>query len=608
MTQRRQERKKTAMSKPDPGAAAIANAGGLVRAGRVEEALGELEAAVDANPAAFDVRMVHGELLLQLGQARPALAAFEAAGKIDANRAEAHYCIAGAQDELGRAQRAIAAYRRAIEINPDFLEAWFDLGGALADAGDLSEAIDCYRQATRLGPKMAEAHHGLGAALLKAGEGGPAIDHLERALALRPDFPEALFELGNALRGERRIEPAAARFGDAIALRPSYAEAYLNRAGCLQMLGEFDEARRLLESAIARKPDLCEAHHELVRARRITEADRPIIARIETLLADKELGEKDRCNLHFALGKAYDDLGERERAFENFASANRLKRATLDYDPAKLEDQFGEICRTFDAAFFAARRGYGDPCERPVFLVGMPRSGTTLVEQILASHGQIFGAGELPIIGRLAARLHRELGVEQPYPACADTLDEAASLALAQPYLEHLRALDGEAARVTDKMPSNFIHLGLIALLFPNSRIIHCRRIPADTCLSCYFQNFSLPLRFAYDLRDLGHYHRQYERLMAHWKAVLPLPIHDIEYEALIADPQKASREIIAFCGLEWDEACLRPHEHKRTVDTASVWQVRQPIYNSSVEKWRAYEKHLGPLLDALAGKPGASN
>ena len=157
-------------------------------------------------------------------------------------------------------------------------------------------------------------------------------------------------------------------------------------------------------------------------------------------------------------------------------------------------------------------------------------------------------------------------------------------------------------------MPSNFIHLGLIALLFPNSRIIHCRRIPADTCLSCYFQNFGLPLRFAYDLRDLGHYHRQYERLMAHWKAVLPLPIHDIEYEALIADPEKASREIIAFCGLEWDEACLRPHEHKRTVDTASVWQVRQPIYNSSVEKWRAYEKYLGPLLDALAGKPGTSN
>ena len=608
MTQRRQERNKAAMSKPDPGAAAIANASGLVRAGRIEEALGQLRAAADANPAAFDVRMVYGELLLQLGQAQGALAAFEAAAKIDVNRAEAHYFIAGAQDEIGHAERAIASYRRAIKINPDFLEAWFDLGGALADIGDLGEAIDSYRQAVQLGPKMAEVHHGLGAALLKRGEGGPAIHHLECAVALRPDFPEALFELGNALRGERRIELAAARFDDAIALRPSYAEAYLNRAGCLQMLGEFDEARRLLESAIAQNPNLSEAHHELVRARKITETDRPIVARIETLLAGKALDEKDRCNLHFALGKAYDDLGDWERAFENFAPANRLKRRALDYDPGKLEAQFSEICETFGAAFFEARRGFGNTSERPVFLVGMPRSGTTLVEQILASHPDIHGAGELPIIGRLAARLHRELGVEQSYPGCADILDEAASLALAQPYLDHLLALDDEAARVTDKMPSNFIHLGLIALLFPKARIIHCRRHPADTCLSCYFQNFSLPLRFAYDLRDLGYYYRQYERLMTHWREVLPLPIHDIEYEALIADPEKESREIIAYCGLDWDAACLRSHEHKRTVDTASVWQVRQPIYNSSVEKWRAYEKHLGPLLDALSGKRGATD
>ncbi len=593
------------MSKPS--AAAIATAGGLVRAGRIEEALRQLKAAADADPAAADVRMVQGELLLQLGRARPALAAFEAAALIDASRAEAHYFIAGARDELGHAGQAIASYRRAIEIDPDFLEAWFDLGGALADAGALDEAIDSYRQAVRLGPKMAEAHHGLGAALLKRGESAPAIHHLERAVALRADFPEALFELGNALRGERRIAPAAERFGEALALRPSYAEAYLNRAGCLQMLGEFDEATRLLEGAIALKPALSEAHHELVRARKMTEADRPIVARIETLLAGKSLGEKDRCNLHFALGKAYDDLGEWDRAFENFAAANRLKRATLDYHPAKLEAQFGEICATFDAAFFEARRGFGDPGERAVFLVGMPRSGTTLVEQILASHGHIHGAGELPIIGRLAARLHRELGVDRRYPGCAENLDEASSLALAQPYLDHLRALDAEAARVTDKMPSNFIHLGLIALLFPKARIIHCHREPADTCLSCYFQNFSLPLRFAYELGELGHYHRQNQRLMAHWRQVLPLPIHEIEYEALIADPEKISRELIAFCGLDWDEACLRSHEHKRTVDTASVWQVRQPIYKSSLAKWRAYEKHLGPLLDALSGKQGAA-
>ena len=602
MSQRRQERKKARASVPDASVAVIASAGALVRAGRIEEAFSQLEAAAAANPASFDVQMTFGDLAFQLGRTKPALSAFEAATRIDPGRAEAYYFVACAEDELGHAERAIAAYRRAIDINPQFLEAWFNLGSTLADRGELDAAVDSYREAARLGPNMAEAHHGLGAALLKRAENKPAIQHLERAIELRPDFPEALFELGNALRSERRIEAAAERFREAFALRPSYSEAYLNRAGCLQMLGEFDEARRLLESAVAQKPDLSEAHHEIVRARKIGEDDRPIVARIETLLASNTLGEKDRCNLHFALGKAYDDLGDWDRAFENFAAANRLKRAMLDYDPALLETQFDAIRKTFDGAFFEARSGYGDPSERPVFLVGMPRSGTTLVEQILASHGQVYGAGELPLIGRLAARLHRELGVEHPYPGCAETIDEAASLDLAQPYLAHLRTLDADAARITDKMPSNFIHLGLIALLYPNARIIHCRREPADICLSCYFQNFSEPLRFAYDLGELGHYYGQYERMMAHWREVLPLPIHDIEYEALIAEPEKASREIVAFCGLEWDDACLRSHEHKRTVDTASVWQVRQPIYKSSVEKWRAYEKHLGPLLDSLRG------
>ncbi|MBI3462463.1 MAG: sulfotransferase [Planctomycetes bacterium] len=249
-----------------------------------------------------------------------------------------------------------------------------------------------------------------------------------------------------------------------------------------------------------------------------------------------------------------------------------------------------------------SRYGEGNPTEVPVFVVGMPRSGTTLVEQILASHPDVFGAGELPDIPSIVDTLPRYAPNQMRYPGCLAFLGPPVIRGFADAYLKRVRTLDATSERVVDKWPLNYLHLGLMALLFPRARIVHCRRDPLDTCLSCYFQRFRGDHEYSYDLAHLGSYYRTYERLISHWREVLPMPVLELHYEALIDDPQATSERLLAFCGLSWQERCLRFHESPRPVSTASNWQVRHPLYRSAVQRWRNYEAHLGPLRDALSG------
>jgi len=514
--------------------------------------------------------------------------------------ADGLYRRAESLEQAGDLDGAIESYREAIQLYGGSVESLFNLAGLLADQGALRDAIGYYRQAAALGPDIPEVHHGLGATLARNGDHEEAVTSLSLAIALRPNFPEAHFELGNANRGCGRIDVAAANFHAAIAARPDFAEAHLNLAGTLQEQGRFAQAEPILRRAIDLNPDLSQAYYQILTNRKVTEADREELERLDAHYRRPGLGDPDLINLGFTLGKAHDDLGDPDQAFGYFAEANRLKRASLNYDSGAVSAQFEMIAGIFDHGFLAERADWGERSRRPVFIIGMPRSGTTLVEQILASHPLVFGAGELPHIGRTAARLQSVRGLDARYPGGALTLSEAGVRRLAGQYLNRLSQIDRTAARVTDKLPSNFIHLGFIRLLFPNAAVIHCRRDPVDTCLSCYTQNFTNPLRFAYDLNELGLYFNDYERLMSHWSAVLPTPPLEIEYEALVADQEQQSRRIVAHCGLDWDEACLAFHATERTVGTASVWQVRQPIYKSSVKKWRRYEAHLGPLLDTL--------
>ena len=324
-------------------------------------------------------------------------------------------------------------------------------------------------------------------------------------------------------------------------------------------------------------------------------------AAMQRAMADPKLDDIARSHMHFALGQHFDAHNAPEPAFAHFDAGNRLHARRHPFDRQVFDARIERIIKHCTRDFFTARQGMGDASERPVLIVGMPRSGTSLVEQIIASHPQAHGAGELNDIGRMARELPVVVGREKRYPECLDHLEPDAAAMLAQRYLGGLDARAPDATRVTDKMPFNMLWLGLIALILPNARVIYCRRNPMDNALSCYFQLFSQGLRFAYDLGHVGHVYRQHERLMAHWREHLPLSMLTVDYEDLVREPESQSRRLIEFTGLDWDDRCLNFHRHARDVRTASVWQVRQPVYQSSLARWKAYEPWLAPLRESLA-------
>ncbi|MCP4330910.1 MAG: tetratricopeptide repeat protein [Alphaproteobacteria bacterium] len=500
--------------------------------------------------------------------------------------------------EQGDAEEAIAAIRRAIEIRPEFAGFHFNLGNILVDTDRLDEAIEAYRKAAALTPDNAVIHNNLGNALFDSERVADAIDTFRQAIAADPNFAAAHVNLGRALLEIGKSQDAAVAFVRAIDLDGGLAAAQIGLGECRQVQGDFDAAEACFRRALEIAPDTVEALHYLLSMGRIG-ADDPFALSLQRLLDHTELSPKDRIAIHFALGKAYDDRDDFDRAFTHFESGNQLKYSETPYDLAEIEDLVARSRVVFTADFFAQRRALGDPSTVPVFIVGMPRSGTTLVEQIIASHADVRGAGELSIVSHIADRLPELAKTDAAYPEGVAGLGSKDVAELAGAYLDHLGDLDG-AKRVTDKMPDNFRWLGLIALLFPHARIVHCRRHPLDNALSCYFQLFKREHAYAYDLAALGVYYRAYHDLMAHWREVLPVPIHDLVYEDLIADQEGVSRRLIEFCGLDWDPRCLDYYKQEREIRTASFWQARQPIYARSVGRWRHYTAHIDPLRTAF--------
>jgi hypothetical protein len=356
---------------------------------------------------------------------------------------------------------------------------------------------------------------------------------------------------------------------------------------------------------VALQPECAQAYFFLARdsGHWLSAAD---VARIEEALRRQTLPLRDRVNFHFALACLRDRAGDFDAAFRHCDLGNAAKRELFQRQGAAFQPEaharfVDRLMAVFTPEYFQRTPSHGSPSDLPVFIVGMPRSGTTLVEQILASHPAVHGAGEIRHLQQFVAELPGRLGSAAPYPECLDHLDEETSRRLAEQYLEGLRQLGGDRARVTDKVPVNFHQLGLIVTLFPRAQILHCLRDSHDVCWSCYFQNFR-DVPFSCDLRVLGAYYRRYEELMAHWRKVLPVPILDVRYEELVRDLEKGCREILDFCRLPWDGACLSFHRTRRMVRTASNLQVRQPVYTGSVGYWRNYATHLDPLLDALRG------
>ncbi len=433
--------------------------------------------------------------------------------------------------------------------------------------------------------------------LLKAGQLTEASNRFTHLLTAQPKDHKPWHYLGVVALKEREFDRAVRLFEKALSLRPQSPEVHHNLGAAYRVLGQLDKAEHHYRAALDYKPNYAEAYFNLSGVRRF-QPDDPEPIQIDRLLLKKDLSEEDRCFLHFAAGKIHDDLRNYDLAFHHYRRGNRIRGVTFDRDAC--QSRIDRLISVFDAPRVRLRES--EPSvELPVFVIGMPRSGTTLVEQILASHPSVFGAGEIPDIASIAGTMPQHAPGGSPFPDCVAQLPVEAYYGFGQAYLRRIRSLDETAQRVINKTPMNFEFLGLIAMLLPGARVIHCRRNPLDTCLSCYFQRFRAGQEFTYTFDDLAFYYGCYLQVMRHWRQVLPSQILEVDYETLVATPEPTARSLVDYCGLPWDERCLRFHETKRPVTTASNWQVRQPLYTSAVRRSARYEAHLDPLRTALA-------
>jgi len=601
---RKQRRARGVAKAPRPASsidALFAKAAAAHRAGALAEAERGYRQILATNPGHAGSLHLLGVVAAQAGRFGEAEGLIGAALRADPGAADAHNDFGNVLRSLGRGEDAVRAYQAGLALKPSSPQAAFNLGLALSSLHRDHEAAAAFRRTIELSPGHYPAHNSLAVALRRLGRPAEAETVLRRAIALQPGQADAHLSLGNVLHDLGRPDAAFAAFEAARQLSPGRAEPSNNLALALRELGRSDEALAATDAALAADRASAPAWYIRSDLKRFVSGD-PDIAAMEGLLASaaqRNLPADAVIQLEFALGKAWRDAGDIDRAFGRYAAGNRRKRATFAYDVEADAARIAAYAAATPAEILARLAGVGAADERPVFVVGMPRSGTTLVEQILASHSEITSVGETPALGeaiRAAAGADHALVSATEYERL---LSPEPLRAVASDYLRRLP--EGPARRVVDKTPANFQFAGVIALALPGARIIHCRRDPADTCLSCFTTLFTGRQDFAYDFAELGRYHRAYSASMAHWREVLaPDRLLEIGYEALVDDLEGQARRMIAFCGLDWDPACLDFHRSGRRVQTASASQVRRPVYRGSVGSAAAFKAHLRPLLAAL--------
>ena len=508
----------------------------------------------------------------------------------------ASFNAALAEDHRGNHAQATLLYQAILRVAPSHLGALHNLGYLLLRQGERSEAERILRKTIKAHPRSAEAHNTLGLILHTTGRFREAVACYRSSIALTPDYAVAHNNLGASLHELNRPDQAIPHYQRALALQQAYPDAWRNLGNACQATGHIEEAREAYKRAIAIAPRTPSLYHGLIACTRVAPGD-PYLGALRSLAAQEAtLPGAERILLHFALAKALDDAGDPEQAGRHLLIANRLKRDTLRYDEAKtlgLLERIRTVTRP-DALTAAAQ---ADRSPTPIFVLGMPRSGTTLVEQILASHPSVTGGGELPA---LRQAIEATFGKET-YPEAARAARAPQIRRVGERYLSALRGAFPQARYVVDKMPFNFLYAGLIPQAIPQARIIHVRRDAVDTCFSCFSLLFKGDLPFTYELSELGRYYRAYEGLMDHWRTVLPAgAMLEVSYEALVADLEGEARRLVGHCGLAWDAACLSFDRTERVVLTASAVQVRRPIYRSSVGRWQRYQAMLGPLFAAL--------
>ena len=604
----------------------------LMKIRRVEEAEKILRRAIDLAPSFAKPHEDLGRLLVELHRPEEAVTLLEKATRLNPKEEKAFFELGKALAMTGKGKEADEAFEKSFDLNPE--RKTLALAAEHQKEGRLEEAERCCRDVLRMSPNNVDALRLLGITLIRGGRVDEAETQFRKAIAIAPDFVGALMDLGRSLKDQNQFEEAIDCFKQAmrleptnfqapfllastltpaaltyealeayervLELRPNHPGARLGLAHVLKTIGRQKEAVQAYRDCIELKPNNGETYWSMANLKTYQLSDDDIET-MESKLDLEEVDEESRVNFLFALAKAYEDRGEFGRAWSFYVDGNEGRRALEFYDPVQTEVTNDTLIEVFDKSLFEKNQGHGHPDAAPIFVVGLPRSGSTLIEQILASHSMVEGTSELPYLGQVAASLNRNRADGINYPEAVRELGNTHLDRLGKDYLRRaqLHRIEG-APHFVDKMPNNFPSIGLIHLILPNAKIIDARRYPLDSCLSCYRQLFARGQTFTYDLTDIGEYFLEYQRMMDHWHEVLPGRVLTVQYEELVTDFETQVRRLIDYCDLPWEDACASFHETDRPVRTASSEQVRQPVYTKSIHFWRNHEQHLGELIEVL--------
>ena len=561
--------------------------------GQLDESVNSYEKALKIQPDFVEAYNNLGNTLNELDKFDEAVKAYEEALKIQPDYLEVCNNLGKILNKIGQIDKAVKCYEKAIAINPDYDEAYLNLGITLNELGQLDEAVKCYEKAIAINPEYAEAHNNLGVTLTELSQLHKAVKCYEKAIAINPDYDEAYLNLGIALEKLGQNEEALNSYEQALVINPDCADAYNNIGYILRGLGQLDEAFSSYVHALAIDSENTKFHRNLALMKNYTKGDTQFI-QMQSLLSANNLSQSERIQLCFALAKAYADLGEKDELFKVLNEGNQLRKEELNYSIEKDLDNHSLLRKMF-ISNIENSSSYEPLSISPIFIVGMPRSGTSLVEQIISSHHKVYGGGELSALAALIAPIMND------YVAYNHPLSLKKILSIRQKYSNNLSNLNASESIITDKMTQNFRYIGFILKAFPEAKIINLKRDSRAVCWSIYKSYFPAEgLGFAFNMKDLARYYNSYNELMIFWHELFPNKIYDICYEDLTTNQEEETKKLLEYCELDWDDNCLNFHKNKRAVKTTSSLQVREKIYQGSSEAWKKYETQIQPLIDGL--------
>ena len=561
------------------------------QSGQADSALFAFQEAISINPHNPEPHYNLGIILQDQNKPDEAIGAYSKALSIKPDYAEAHNNMGVALKDQGMLDNAIEAYSTALSIKPDYAEAYNNIGFVLQDQGKLNEALEAYYKALSIKPDYAEAQNNIGVCLKDLGKLDEAIEAYRKAISIKPDSAQAYNNIGISFQDQGKLNEALEAYSKALSLKPDYAEAQNNIGVCHKNLGELDEAIEAYSKALSIKPDYAEAHRNLSIIKKYDSGE-PQFIKVKSLIGSIDITDEAKCSLSFALAKMYEDMGNLDQAFKYLSQGNKTRKKLLNYSIKKDEKLFSDLKRAQKNLIknsFKRQSTLSDTI--PIFIVGMPRSGTTLVEQIVSSHSKVNGAGELIYISHFGYSLASEMKIA----------DKDVLINFREKYLLELLKVSNGKQYVTDKMPQNFRFIPLICAALPEAKIIHVQRNAVATCWSNYRQYFSSNgLGYCYDLTDVTEYYYLYKDLMKLWQSYYGDRLYNLNYESLTTDQENQTRKLIKNLELNWEDACLSPHKNKRSVRTASQQQVRQRVYQGSSDAWKKYEPFLDGVFDSL--------